>query len=120
MSLQIELGWPARQLGSNASMHHMVLHRYRKAARTEANWATRIALGTQRDWAPAGERVNVNLICHPPTGTVQPDDDGMVYRVKGHLDGIADALGVNDNIFEAPTITWAEKVALGKLFVVLS
>src|SRR5690242_5996971 len=107
--LTIQLSWPAPQLGSNASLHHMVRHRYRKAARTEAGWATKAALGQNHAWAPAGERVKIDVICHPPKGSVHPDDDGMVYRVKGHQDGIADALNVNDNTFEAPTITWADK-----------
>jgi hypothetical protein len=118
--LCIELSWPVPQLGSNASVHHMVRHRYRKAARTEANWQTRYALGQNRDWAPAAETIKVHLICSPPKGTVQPDADGMVYRVKGSLDGIADALNVNDRIFEAPTIEWADRCERGKLTVELS
>ena len=118
--LRIELSWPAKQLGSNSSVHHMVRHRFRKAARNEAGWATKEALQRNRDWAPAGEQINVHLICQAPTGTVQPDNDGMVYRVKGALDGIADALGINDRLFQAPTVEWADRCERGKLVVVLS
>jgi crossover junction endodeoxyribonuclease RusA len=116
--LTIELSWPAKELSPNVSVHHMKLYRFKKAAKTEAGWATKIAV--RSDWQPSGERVKVRLIAHPPTGTVQPDDDNMVARVKAHIDGIADALGVNDNTFEAPTITWAERTQRGKLFVELS
>ncbi len=32
-SLLIELSWPAKQLSPNARVHHMVKHRYAKAAK---------------------------------------------------------------------------------------
>jgi hypothetical protein len=40
-------------------------------------------------------------------------------RCKAHLDGIANALGINDKHFGSPTVTWADKTERGKLIVSL-
>ena len=118
--LTIQLSWPAPQLSPNRQQHHMVLHRYKKAAKTEAWAATKSALSTNHDWAPAGDLVKLHLIAHPkPTGP-HPDADNFIASCKGFIDGIAKALDINDRDFEAPTITWADKCERGKLFVVLS
>jgi hypothetical protein len=37
--------------------------------------------------------------------------------VKAHLDGIADALGVNDRDFDAPTVEFADRCQRGKIIV---
>lgn len=117
--LRIELGWPARELSPNSSVHHMQRARFKKAAKIEAGWATKLALQNNRDWQPAAEMILVNLIAYPkPTGP-RPDADNFVASVKAHLDGIALVLGVNDRTFDAPTITWADKSEHGKLIVEL-
>lgn len=117
-SLSIELGWPAHELSPNARVHHMVLHRFKKAAKIEAGWATRIAMPAR--WAPAGEKVKVHLICHLPKGGKQWDEDNLVAAVKAHLDGISEVIGINDRDFTAPTVEWADRTERGKLIVVLS
>ena len=115
--LRIELSWPAHELSPNARKHPMVVHRFKKAAKNEAGWATRIAKPLQ--WHPEGETIKVRIIAHPkPTGP-HPDADNLVASCKAHLDGIADALGVNDRIFEAPTVEWADRCQNGKLIVEL-
>lgn len=116
--LRIELSWPAKELSPNTGVHHMTRHRFKRAAKKEAGWATKIALQANRNWEPQGERVKVHLIAHPPEAWRTGDDDNLVARVKAHLDGIAKVLGVNDRIFEAPTVTWAERA--NKLIVELS
>jgi hypothetical protein len=116
--LDIEVGWPAQELSPNKSVHHMVLHRFRKAAKNEAAWATRIAMPVK--WQPSGERISVLLIAHPPKAWRTGDDDNLVSRVKSHLDGIASVLGVNDREFMAPTVEWADRCERGKLIVRIS
>jgi crossover junction endodeoxyribonuclease RusA len=118
--LRIELGWPAKQLSPNSSVHHMTLHRFKKAAKTEAGWATKLAIQSNRDWEPSAEKVKVHLLAHPPEAWRTGDADNLVARIKAHLDGIARALGVNDRIFDAPTVTWADRTPNGKLIVELS
>ena len=119
-TLRIELGWPAKELSPNGRAHYMVKSRYAKAAKTEAGWATKIALGVNRDWHPAADKISVHIIAHPkPTGP-NPDADNLVASCKHFFDGIAEVLGVNDRIFEAPTVTFADKSERGSLVVELS
>jgi crossover junction endodeoxyribonuclease RusA len=116
--LRIDLSWPAHELSPNARVHPMVLHRFKKAAKNEAGWAVKIAKPFH--WHPADETVAVHLIAHPPKAWRTGDDDNLVARVKAHLDGIAEVLGINDRLFQAPTVEWADRCERGKLIVVLS
>lgn len=115
--LHIELGWPAKELSPNTPVHYMKLNRFKNAAKTEAGWATKFAIQNDRDWEPAAETVSVNLIAHPPKHWNTGDRDNFAARCKAHLDGIANALGINDKHFGSPTVTWADKTEHGKLIV---
>lgn len=112
----VELGWPAKQLSPNVSTHPMVLHRFKKAAKNEAYWATRIV--RPFDWASDGP-FSVHLTAYPPKAWRTGDDDNLVARVKAHLDGIAQALEVNDRLFQAPTVRWADRTERGKLVITI-
>lgn len=114
--LLIELSWPAKELSPNASAHHMVKHRYAKAAKTEAGWATRIV--RPFDWAHDGP-LAVHVTAYPPKNWGTGDKDNFVARLKHHFDGIAEVLGVNDRQFEAPTVKWADKTERGKVVVTI-
>jgi crossover junction endodeoxyribonuclease RusA len=113
----IELSWPAKELSPNARVHHMVLHRFKKAAKTEAGWATKYA--KPLTWGSDGP-FDVLIRAYPPAGKVKPDADNLVASCKAHLDGIADALGVNDNTFNAPSVEWADWTQRGKLVIRIS
>lgn len=106
-ALDIEVGFPAHELNPNARVHPMVYHRFKKAAKNEAGWATRIAMPAR--WAPSGEKVNVHLVCHLGKGAKQWDEDNLVAAVKAHLDGISEIIGINDRNFAAPTVEWGER-----------
>lgn len=114
--LTIELTWPAKELSPNARVHHMVKHRYAKAAKTEAGWATKIV--RPFDWAHDGT-LAVHVTAHPPKNWNTGDADNLVSRLKFHLDGIAEVLGVNDRQFQAPTIEWADKTERGLVKVTI-
>jgi hypothetical protein len=98
----------------------MVVHRFRKAAKRESGWATVAALQHNRSWAPAAETVAVHLIAHPKPFGPHPDADNLIAACKGAIDGIALKLGINDRLFQAPTVEWADRCERGKLVVVLS
>jgi crossover junction endodeoxyribonuclease RusA len=117
--LRVELGYPAKELSPNTPVHHMTRYRFKKAAKVEAGWATKLALQNNRAWEPQSETVKVHLIVHPKTHGPRMDADNLVASAKAHLDGIAETLGVNDRIFEAPTIEWADRCERGKLIVEL-
>lgn len=119
-SLTIELGWPAKELSPNTPVHYMKRSRFKKAAKIEAGWATKLALQNNRDWEPAAETIAVHFLAHPPKNWSTGDKDNLVARAKSHLDGIAVVLGVDDKIFDAPTVAWADKTEIGKLIVSIS
>lgn len=98
-SLIIYLPWPSADLSPNARVHHMALHRARKAAKTEA-WTLTKALMVARGIKPGTWQgpIEVEVTFHPSTNRAY-DLDNALSRLKGHLDGIAMALGVNDAAF---------------------
>lgn len=85
-----------------------------KAAKEEANWATRAALG-RRKFEHDGE-IPIHIVGHPKTAN-EVDKQNLISGLKHHFDGIALALGVNDKHFAAPTVEWAEPVPRGKVVV---
>ena len=111
--LFVELSWPAKQLSPNGRYHHMVRHRYAKAAKTEAGWATKAAPGW-RDFG--GDRFDVLIRAYPPVNR-RRDADNIIASCKAALDGIADALGVDDSTFNAPRVEWGDVVEHGKIVV---
>lgn len=113
--LVIELGWPAKQLSPNARVHHMVKHRYAKAAKIEAGWATKFA--RPHDFGTDG-LIAVHIRACPPINR-QRDADNLIASLKSHLDGIAEVLGVNDVQFQAPTIDWSDLGPAGRIFITL-
>jgi hypothetical protein len=114
-SLVIEIGWPAKELSPNSRCHHMVKHRYAKAAKTEAGWATKIAKPINF----GGDRFDVHIRAYPPKNWSTADKDGFVSRLKWHLDAIAEAIGVNDRQFEAPSVEWCDKTEHGHVVIIL-
>jgi crossover junction endodeoxyribonuclease RusA len=113
VSVLIELSWPAKQLSPNARVHHMVKHRFAKAAKIEAGWATKAA--RPFDWGHDGPFA-IGITAYPPSNRNR-DADNLIASLKSHLDGIADALGVNDSTFQAPTLKWADQTQHGKIVV---
>jgi len=90
----------------------MVKHRYAKAAKIEAGWATKAA--QPRDFG--GDRFAIHIRAYPPVSRNR-DADNLIASLKPHLDGIADALGVNDSTFNAPTLEWADITQHGKVVI---
>ncbi len=98
-SLTLTIPWPDADLSPNARVHYMALHRARKKAKNEAWGMTKalmgplhIAYGTWRG------SVEVSVTFHPSANRAF-DLDNALSRLKGHLDGIALALGINDSAF---------------------
>ena len=113
-SLLVELSWPAKELSPNARPHHMVKHRHAKAAKIEAGWATKISMPMNF----GGERFDVHIRAYPPIQRDR-DADNLIASLKYHLDGIAGAMGINDKLFNAPTVEWCDITQRGKIVIVL-
>lgn len=87
----ITLPWPAKALHPNARVHWATKARAAKAARTAAGWATDAAkVKIEGEGA-----VTLKITFYPPDKR-RRDLDGMLSSLKNGVDGIADALGVND------------------------
>jgi crossover junction endodeoxyribonuclease RusA len=94
----IILPFPAKELWPNSRPHWAAKARAAKKARAWAYAATLAA----KPLKPEG-RVNFIVTIHPrATRTI--DTDNAIAAMKGYFDGIADALGVNDNTFNAPVV----------------
>lgn len=101
----VSLPWPPKHCWPNSrsrSWHKG--WRAKKTARFAAKVLTLDAL-QRRTW-PAGGTVAVAITMLPPSMTLNgrratavPDRDNCIAACKAYLDGVADALGVNDRLF---------------------
>ncbi len=91
----ITLPYPPKELSPNARIHWAKKSKVTKACRTHAGWETKAA-GVKVDW-DGDIHVHISFF-HPDAR--RRDEDNCIARCKAYLDGIADALGVNDNRFK--------------------
>lgn len=91
----VDLPWPSTDLSPNARVHWSRKAKATKEARNVARWLTAAAKG--RTEVTGG--IGVSLTFHPPDKR-RRDADNLLSSCKGVLDGIADALGIDDSRFE--------------------
>lgn len=88
---ELILPWPAKELSPNARVHWSKRAKAAKAAK-QAGWAAALSA----KWTvPAGQRIALSLVLHPPD-LRHRDDDNHVGRCKAYRDGIAAAIGIDD------------------------
>ena len=109
----IRLPWPAKELSPNARLHWAAKAKHTKAARTTAYWLTE-ASGALVEGDGA---IPLRITFRAPDKR-QRDRDNCISACKSYMDGIADALAVNDRRFE-PTYAWGEPVKGGAVEVAL-
>ena len=109
----IELPFPAKDLWPNSRPHWAAKARAVKKARAWAYTATLAAKVPK----PEG-RMHIRLLVHPRTAN-RPDADNVIAACKALLDGMAEALGVDDSTFNAPTVVFCMPAKGGRLFVEL-
>ena len=109
---QVELSWPAKELSPNARVHFHAKAGAARAYRGEAYWMTKHV-----DLRPANDdgEIVLAITFHPPDKRKR-DLDNMLASAKSAIDGIADAMSVNDQRF-AFTIRRAEPVKGGRVTV---
>ena len=98
--MKLSLSWPPKELLSNSRAHYMVKARAAKKYRTEAA-ATAWAEGWHLQSFTGPIAMTVTFC---PPDLRRRDQHNMPHAVKSALDGIQDALGIDDNNFR---ITWA-------------
>ena len=106
-TLQIRLGWPARALSPNVQCHYLTEHKAKKKAKSDARLRTlaaRSAVGA-RGWVEGQGKIAVSVVATPPC-TRNRDEDNLVASLKAALDGVAEALCVNDSRFKLDGVTF--------------
>lgn len=93
MTLTITLPWPAKELSPNARVHWAVRNKHRKAAREGAAWLALITLGRKK---LAFARAAVTIEFSPPDRRKR-DVDNMLASCKAMLDGVAEAIAIDDS-----------------------
>jgi len=91
----VKLPWPPKELSPNSSLHWSKKSKKKKEYRT-ACWALTLEAKLQ---APEGDgKIEIDITFCPPDKRHR-DADNMVAAIKSGLDGVADALKVNDKRF---------------------
>ena len=98
-SAEVFLPWPDKILSPNARPHWGALGRAKKKAKADAYYAA-LAAGLGKIHA---DEIRVTLSFYPP-GAYGYDDDGLSARMKAALDGISQAIGVDDSRFRLGAI----------------
>jgi hypothetical protein len=107
------LPWPDKKLSPNARQHWAQRSAAVKRARSQAYLLARGSMSQPHPgWralesSTPRDRINVQLTFEPP-GRYRYDIDNLVARMKASLDGIADALGVDDYSFQLQRPTLAD------------
>jgi crossover junction endodeoxyribonuclease RusA len=94
--LKLELPWPPKALSPNARHGHWG-SRSKPVARYRA-YCRFATLGVTRGRQAMDAPLRVELEFRPPDRR-ERDEDNLLARMKSGLDGVADALGVNDKRF---------------------
>lgn len=94
LGVMLKFPWPAKELSPNARVHWSKKHKASKRLRTESYIITN-ASNMKIDWE--GD-IHLWIDFYPPDKRHR-DQDNMISACKSMLDGMADALGVNDKRF---------------------
>jgi crossover junction endodeoxyribonuclease RusA len=95
----ITISWPSTVLNPNKSVHGAIKGAARKRQREDAFWLAKAA----KLVAPESDRIAVRLDFYPRDERTR-DEDNMLGSMKGALDGVAKAIGVDDQRFK-PNVT---------------
>jgi crossover junction endodeoxyribonuclease RusA len=117
--VNIELPFPAKILWPNGRGHWAAKSR---ETRKHREWAFYVTVGACGPAAREGstERISWSATFFPKAATRRAiDKDNAVASLKAYQDGIASALGIDDSLFDPPTIHFAEPVKNGRVVIVL-
>ena len=117
----IHLPYPPKQLMPNFKRRHRWQAYYKQArnARTLAWGLTAQELGPKlRHYEAPADGLQIKITVEPPMrGGPLPDEDNLKGALKHYLDGISDALGVNDRLFRFAPVEWLPKSGDGQVTI---
>jgi crossover junction endodeoxyribonuclease RusA len=113
---KIVLAWPDSRLSPNARVHWSAKSRAAKSAKSAAFYLARSA-GVVSTGTDDSGAVNLEIAFFPPDNRGR-DMDNAIASLKSALDGIAQAMGVNDNSFRL-SFAWQRPAKPGRVEVVI-
>ena len=119
MKRTVTLPFPGTTLSPNARVHWAALAKAKKKSRSTAFVLATNQLGKEGvHRLCAQETINIQLTFHP-VARYRYDQDNLLARMKSALDGIADAIGVDDYAFRMhrPSIGDPEQPAVVKVSI---
>lgn len=116
--LRIALPWPDRVLHPNSRAHWRALATAKKKARADA-YLLAIDAGCRRMQLPGSGPLRLWLDFSPPDRR-RRDLDGCVSSMKATIDGIADALGIDDSRFSWHSAAMREPAPQGLVVVTVT
>jgi len=112
---KITLSWPPKQLNPNARVHYQQKARVVKKYRAECYILTRQS-GVE---LPKTDKIHLFVDFYQPDKR-RRDQDNIEASMKAAYDGIADALGVNDNRFVIHPFVRDEIINGGKVIITIT
>jgi crossover junction endodeoxyribonuclease RusA len=102
--------WPPKELSPNVRNHWAVHHRAKKKYRQQCRVVAEDFVLPEKD------RDKVNLTFHTKTAR-RPDKDNCIAMMKSGLDGIADAIGIDDSRFDLGEPQFGKPVKNGAVLI---
>lgn len=91
--VSLELPWPPKEANPNFRGHWTASHRAKRLYRTDCMW---FGKAKNLNRITHTGRWEIVLTFHPPDQR-RRDDDNLIGSFKAGRDGLADALGIDDN-----------------------
>lgn len=110
------LPWPPNgcKINGNRSLHWTKVSSAKKGYRDECFFETKRQVVGKFE---SKEKIPMSIMFHPPRNT--GDLDNFLSSAKSGLDGMCDALGINDKLLRPITIDVGEKYPSGKIVITL-
>lgn len=96
--IEVVLGWPPSDLSPNARLHWAKLARAKKQYRQACHSVTKEQLKKYPKYSELPEILVLEMTFIPPDRRSY-DRDNLVARMKSGIDGLSDALRINDKRF---------------------
>lgn len=109
----LELPWPHKDLSPNARVHFMALSRAKKKYRRDCMYAAMAAKAT------AQGPQELSFMFHPPHNR-KYDKDNLIASMKAGIDGLSDALNINDRDFHIGAVEIGAQAPGGKVRVFIT
>lgn len=109
----ITFPWPAKELNPNNRSHYQKKAKIKAVQRLECNIITKNTKHASRGLTP------LKITFHPPDKR-RRDLDNLLSSCKGMLDGMAEAMDLDDRYFRPITIDFGDIVKKGEVTIELA